>query len=78
MRSSPDIRKRTGCPVTYVYDRRSLSHLVEEHGFTVTGSFVDHIYRYRKEWYWAWMPKPLFHAIELLFGWHLCPTAVAR
>jgi hypothetical protein len=51
---------------------------VEEHGFTVTGSFVDHIYRYRKEWYWAWMPKPLFHAIELLFGWHLCPTAVAR
>ena len=79
---------QTGCPVTYVYDRRSLGKLIEAHGFKVTGSFVDHIfpwyipeyvqYRYRKEWYWAWMPKPMFHAVERLFGWHLCMTAVAK
>jgi ubiquinone/menaquinone biosynthesis C-methylase UbiE len=78
---------QTGCPVTYAYDRRSLSKLVEGHGFKVKDVFVDHIfpwyipeyvqYRYRKEWYWAWMPQPLFHAIERMFGWHLCMTAVA-
>jgi hypothetical protein len=26
-------------------------------------------------WYFRWMPKSLFRAIERLFGWHLCLTA---
>lgn len=77
---------QTGCPVTYVYDKRSLSAYVEKQGFKVKDVFVDHIfpyyipdyvqYRYRREWYWAWMPKPLFRFLEKLFGWHLCITAV--
>lgn len=77
---------QTGCPVTYVYDKRSLSAYVEQQGFTVKDIFVDHIfpyyipdyvqYRYRREWYWAWMPRPLFRFLERRFGWHLCVTAV--
>jgi ubiquinone/menaquinone biosynthesis C-methylase UbiE len=78
---------QTGCPVTYSYDRKSLKKLVEAHGFKVTRQEVHHIfpwripdyvqYRYVKKWYWAWMPDPLFRAIERVLGWHLCLTAVA-
>ncbi len=79
---------QTGCPVTYVYDKKSLTEYVNKQGFDVTDIFVDHVfpyyipeyvqYRYKKEWYFAWMPEPLFRAFERLFGWHLCVTAVAR
>lgn len=79
---------QTGCPVTYVYDKKSLTEYVNRQGFEVTDIFVDHIfpyyipeyvqYRYKKEWYFAWMPERLFRAFERLFGWHLCVTAVAR
>lgn len=79
---------QTGCPVTYTYTKRELSRLLEERGFRVTEIFVDHIfpyripdyvqYRYRKEWYFAVMPRPLFRWLERHFGWHLCVTAVAN
>lgn len=79
---------QTGCPVTYTYTRRGLKTFVEAQGFEVQEMFVDHIfpyvvadyvqYRYRREWYFAWMPKPLFRALERLMGWHLCVTAIAR
>lgn len=79
---------QTGCPVTYTYTRQSLKTYVETQGFEVQELFADHIfpyviseyvqYRYKKEWYFAWMPPPLFRALERLFGWHLCITAVAR
>jgi ubiquinone/menaquinone biosynthesis C-methylase UbiE len=78
---------QTGCPVTYSYSHASLKKLVEAHGFKVMDQEVHHIfpwripdyvqYRYVKEWYWAWMPQPLFHVLERLFGWHLCMKAVA-
>lgn len=78
----------TGCPVTYTYTKRELAALLRERGFRVTEIFVDHIfpyripeyvqYRYRKEWYLAWMPAPLFRWLERHFGWHLCVTAVAE
>ena len=76
---------QTGCPVTYSYSRADGRRWLENHGFQATATLVDHIfpysipeykeYRYRKVWYFRWMPKPLFRAIERLFGWHLCLTA---
>jgi len=76
---------QTGCPVTYSYSRKSGRRLLEQHGFRVTDVSVDHIfsynipdyvaYRYRKVWYFRWIPKPLFRALERAFGWHLCLTA---
>ena len=76
---------QTGCPVTYSYSRADGTRLLEEHGFRVTKVFVDHIfpyrildyvqYRYKKTWYFRWIPKPLFRALERLFGWHLCLIA---
>ncbi len=79
---------QTGCPVTYTYTKRELASLLQERGFRVTEIFVDHIfpyripeyvqYRYRKEWYFAWVPRPLFRWLERTFGWHLCITAVAE
>jgi len=75
---------QTGCPVTYSYSRRSGRRLLEEHGFRVTDVMVDHIfayripeyvqYRYKKVWYFRWMPRPLFRLLERAFGWHLCLT----
>jgi ubiquinone/menaquinone biosynthesis C-methylase UbiE len=77
---------QTGCPITYVYSRRQGRELVERHGFRVTELWVDHIfpyrirdykaYRYRKEWYFRWLPQPLFRRLEQSFGWHLCIGAV--
>jgi 2-polyprenyl-3-methyl-5-hydroxy-6-metoxy-1,4-benzoquinol methylase len=79
---------QTGCPVTYTYTKRELAKLLEDRGFRVTEMRVEHIfpyriseykeYRYRKEWYFQWMPAPLFRWLERNFGWHLCVTAVAR
>ena len=76
---------QTGCPVTYSYSRASGRRLLEDHGFRVTRTMVDHIfafsipeyvqYRYKKVWYFRWMPRPLFRALERAFGWHLCLTA---
>lgn len=77
---------QTGCPVTYTYNKRELKEMLEARGFRVVDMFVDHIfpyrisdyveYRYRKEWYFAWMPPALFRWLERHFGWHLCATAV--
>lgn len=79
---------QTGCPVTYTYTKRELPSILEAHGFRVTEIFADHIfpyrisdyveYRYRKVWYFRWMPRALFHWLERRFGWHLCVTAVAQ
>src|SRR4051794_22259223 len=73
---------QTGCPVTYSYSRTSGTQLLEDHGLRVTDVMVDHIfafeipeyvqYRYKKVWYYRWMPKFLFRALERAFGWHLC------
>jgi 2-polyprenyl-3-methyl-5-hydroxy-6-metoxy-1,4-benzoquinol methylase len=78
---------QTGCPVTYTYTRRQGRALLEKHCFRVTDVQVEHIFPYRirdyvkykyvREWYFRWMPRPLFRALERYFGWHLCLTAVA-
>ncbi|HMD48414.1 MAG TPA: class I SAM-dependent methyltransferase [Bryobacteraceae bacterium] len=74
-----------GCPVTYSYSRSEARRLLQAHGLVVTDVAVDHIfpysipeyvrYEYKTVWYFRWMPKPLFRALERLFGWHLCLTA---
>jgi 2-polyprenyl-3-methyl-5-hydroxy-6-metoxy-1,4-benzoquinol methylase len=79
---------QNGCPVTYSYSRSSGRRLLEEHGFHVTKTEVDHIfsysipeyvkYQYKQVWYFRWMPKPLFRALERMFGWHLCLTAIPK
>jgi 2-polyprenyl-3-methyl-5-hydroxy-6-metoxy-1,4-benzoquinol methylase len=79
---------QTGCPVTYSYSRRQGRRLLEEHGFRVTETKVDHIfsysipeyvqYQYKQVWYFRWMPKPLFRLMERMFGWHLCLTATPK
>jgi len=76
---------QTGCPVTYSYSRAGGKNLMAQHGLRVTKSFVDHIfpyhireytqYKYKKVWYFRWMPNPLFRALERLLGWHLCLIA---
>ena len=76
---------QTGCPITYIYSRKQGRRFLERHGFRVTELWVDHIfpyrirdykeYHYRKEWYFRWLPRPVFGTLERSFGWHLCMTA---
>lgn len=78
---------QTGCPVTYTYTRREGRALLESHGFHLRKMEVEHIfpyrvpdyvqYRYVKEFYFRWMPRPLFRLLEKYLGWHLCLTAEA-
>jgi 2-polyprenyl-3-methyl-5-hydroxy-6-metoxy-1,4-benzoquinol methylase len=77
---------QTGCPVTFTYTRNEARALLTEHGFRTREMWVDHIfpyripdytqYRYVRNWYFRWMPPPLFRALERRLGWHLCITAV--
>jgi 2-polyprenyl-3-methyl-5-hydroxy-6-metoxy-1,4-benzoquinol methylase len=79
---------QTGCPVTYSCSRAEGRRWFENQGFRVTEVMVDHIfpyaiaeyvqYRYKVVWYFRWMPKTLFRALERAFGWHLCLTAKLR
>jgi 2-polyprenyl-3-methyl-5-hydroxy-6-metoxy-1,4-benzoquinol methylase len=79
---------QTGCPVTYSCSRAEGRRWFENRGFRVTDVMVDHIfpyaiaeyvqYRYKVVWYFRWMPKTLFRALERAFGWHLCLTAKLR
>jgi 2-polyprenyl-3-methyl-5-hydroxy-6-metoxy-1,4-benzoquinol methylase len=77
---------QTGCPVTYSYTRREFGELLRKHGFRPQAMDVDHIfpyripdyvqYRYVKEWYFRWLPQPLFRTLERHWGWHLLATAL--
>jgi 2-polyprenyl-3-methyl-5-hydroxy-6-metoxy-1,4-benzoquinol methylase len=79
---------QTGCPVTYSCSRTEGRRWFESRGFRITDVMVDHIfpyaiaeyvqYRYQVVWYFRWMPKTLFRALERAFGWHLCLTAKLR
>lgn len=72
-----------GCPVTYVYSKQEARELLK--GFDIVEMQPEHIfpyyipdykqYKYTKEWYFRWMPAPLFRWLEKNFGWHLCITA---
>lgn len=78
---------QSGCPITYSYSRRTVRELAGE-GFEIERTFVDHIfpyqipkyvkYEYEFEWYFRYLPKSVFRAIERMFGWHLCFEARVR
>jgi 2-polyprenyl-3-methyl-5-hydroxy-6-metoxy-1,4-benzoquinol methylase len=74
-----------GSPVTYTYTARELKAMLERHGFRDVVTTVDHIfpwrirdyvqYRYVKVWYFRYLPKRVFRALEQHLGWHLLATA---
>lgn len=74
-----------GCPITYVYNKKTGKKLLEDQGFKVIKTEVDHIFPYRisdyvkykyvKVWYFRFFPRPLFRWFEKKWGWHLCLTA---
>lgn len=76
---------QTGCPITYVYSKKSARKLFESKSYKIQSTTVDHIfpyriadyvhYRYIKVWYFRLMPKSLFRFLEKKIGWHLCITA---
>lgn len=73
---------QTGCPVTYSYSRTSGRQWLERHGIQVVRAYAEHIfpysipeyvrYEYKRVWYFRWMPRFLFRALERALGWHLC------
>ena len=75
---------QTGCPVTYSYSRSAGRRLLEDARFQVTEVRTEHIfsyripdyvaYRYKRVWYFRWMPQPVFRMLERTCGWHLCLT----
>jgi SAM-dependent methyltransferase len=77
-----------GSPVTYVYSAREARKLFEDRGFEVTEIRKDFIFpyeipayrehRYRKVWYFRWIPQMLFRQLQRLLGWHLLITARPR
>ena len=79
---------QTGCPITYSYTPSEGRGWLERNGFQTTDVWVDHIfpyriadykaYRYRKVWYFRWLPRLAFRGLERMFGWHLCLTAVPK
>lgn len=74
---------QTGCPVTYSYTKKTVKELLKD--FEITDIQVDHIfpykikdyvkYKYKKVWYFRFLPSPLMRFLEKRFGWHLCVTA---
>ena len=74
---------QTGCPVTYSYTKKSIDELLE--GFEISEARAEHIfpyriedyksYRYKKVWYFRYLPEKAFRWMERRFGWHLCVTA---
>lgn len=67
-----------GCPITYVYSFSEIRKLLKD--YKITEIRKEHIfpykiddyikYRYKKVWYFRWLPKFLFHWLERHLGWH--------
>lgn len=76
---------KTDCPVAYTYSRRDVVKLLE--GFDILAMWKDHIfpyrvadyvkYRYRREWYFALLPRGVFRWLEHRLGWHTLIVAKA-
>lgn len=73
------------CPVVYTYTARGIRQLLrglevisirKEHIFPwAIPDYVEH--RYRKVWYFRWMPPRIFRVCERLLGWHMLVIARA-
>ncbi len=74
---------QAGCPVTYYYSFKDVRRLMSN--FEITEMRKEHIfpytiekyvnYEYVWQWYFRWMPKPLFHWLESQLGWHTLVVA---
>ena len=75
----------TGCPITFSYSKGEITSILTGLGYSIEKISIEHIfpyiiqdyvnYRYKKVWYFRWMPASLFHWLEHIMGWHLCITA---
>lgn len=75
---------QTGCPVTFSYTPSEAAELIKP--FKLTRAAVDHIFpycipeyknhKYKKEWFFRYLPQPLFRWLEQRWGWHLLISAV--
>jgi len=69
---------QTGSPVTYIYSFKEVRRLMKD--FDVAKMYKDHIfpyviedykkYRYKKVWYFRYLPCFLFRWLEKRLGWH--------
>jgi len=69
---------QTGSPVTYIYSFREIRRLLRD--FRIKKIYKDHIfpyvipeykkYRYKKVWYFKYLPKFFFRFLEKRLGWH--------
>lgn len=74
-----------GNPITYTFTKREIKKLLNKYRFGIKEMWIDHIflykildykqYKYRKVWYFRYLPKCIFRWLEKKFGWHLCITA---
>jgi SAM-dependent methyltransferase len=72
---------QANCPIARAYTAESARKLIEQCGFEVSSIEKKHIFPYRikeyvqheylKHWYYQFMPKRLFAALEHFFGEHL-------
>ncbi|MBI4132842.1 MAG: class I SAM-dependent methyltransferase [Candidatus Sungbacteria bacterium] len=71
------------CPIVHTYTARVIRKLLT--GLEVVSIRKEHIFpwripdyiqrRYRKVWYFRWMPRPFFRLCERLLGWHMLVVA---
>ncbi len=71
------------CPIVFTYTGAGIRRLLR--GLEVVSIRKEHLFPwsipyyirhdYRKVWYLAWMPGPVFRLCERLAGWHLLVTA---
>lgn len=74
-----------GSPVTFTYSGDDLRRLFAQHGLRITEIYKDHIfpyvipkyvqYEYEYEWYFRWLPAPVFRWLEKRLGWHTMVVA---
>ncbi len=69
---------QTGSPVTYIYSKKEIYRLMKD--FDIVKIYKDHIfpyviddykkYRYKKVWYFRYLPHFSFRWLEKKLGWH--------
>jgi len=74
---------QTGCPVAYTHSFKEFKALLS--GYNITEIRKDHIfpyaikyyinYKYKRVWYFRFLPKSVFRSLERHFGWHTLITA---